>query len=73
MENFIEKFKEALETEEDIKLTDEFRELGEWDSLSRLSLIAILDEEYDVQIEEAEFENLKTVQDIMDSVKAKMS
>ena len=32
-------------------------------------MIALLDEEYGVQIEEAEFKQLKTVQDIYEAVK----
>ncbi|MFT4804305.1 MAG: acyl carrier protein [Cyclobacteriaceae bacterium] len=69
MSDFIEKFSEALEMEmHDIKPTDEFRNLEGWDSLSRLSLIAMLDEEYNIQIEDEDFEKLKTVEDIMKTV-----
>ena len=65
-EKFINAFKEALEMEDqDVSLNDKFRDFEEWDSLSRLSLIAMLDEEYGVQIEEGEFEKLETVGDIL--------
>lgn len=68
---FIENFKEALEVEEGttVALEDKFRELEDWDSLARLSVIAMLDEEYDVQIEEEDFEQLVTVEDLFKKVK----
>ncbi len=69
MEKFIDLLHEALEREDEIRMEDKFRDYEEWDSLAYLSIIALLDEEYDVQIEEAEFKQLKTVQDIYDAVK----
>jgi acyl carrier protein len=69
MEKFMDLLHEALERENEIKMEDKFRDYEEWDSLAYLSIIALLDEEYDVQIEEAEFKQLKTVQDIYDAVK----
>lgn len=64
---FIEKFAEALEIEDASALTaeTEFRNLDEWDSLAYLNVIALLDEEYDIQIENAEFKTLKTISDII--------
>lgn len=64
MEKFIEQFAEALEREDEIKMEDEFRNYPEWSSIAYLSVIAMMDEEYDTQIEEADFKKLKTVQDI---------
>lgn len=64
MKKFIEKFAEALEREDEIKMEDEFREYDEWSSLAYLSIIAFMDDEYDTQIEEADFKKLRTVQDI---------
>ena len=69
MEKFIDLLHEALEREDEIQMSDNFRNYDEWDSLAYLSVIALLDDEYDVQIEEAEFKQLKTVQDIYDAVK----
>lgn len=70
-EKFMNAFKEALEMEDqEIALTDKFRDFDEWDSLSRLSLIAMLDEEYGTQIEEGEFDKLITVGDIFNAVKS---
>lgn len=69
-EKFIENFKEALEVEEGttVALEDKFRELEDWDSLARLSVIAMLDEEYNLQIEEEDFEKLVTVEDLFNKV-----
>lgn len=62
---FIELLKEALEIEDrDLKMNDEFRDYDEWDSLAYLSVIAMYDEEYDIQIEEAEFNKLLTIEDL---------
>lgn len=64
-EKFIEKLREVLEIEDhEIKMSDEFRTYDEWDSLAYLSLIAMLDEEYDIQMEEAEFKKLRTIEDL---------
>lgn len=67
MEKFIELFAEALEREGEIKMEDEFREYSEWSSIAYLSVIAMMDEEYDVQIEEADFKKLRTVQAVYDA------
>lgn len=64
-EKFIENLKEALEIEDrEINMSDEFRTYDEWDSLAYLSVIAMLDEEYDIQMEEAEFKKIRTVEDL---------
>lgn len=67
METFIEKFAEAIEREEKIEMQDEFRNYEEWNSIAYLSVIAMMDEEYDTQIEEADFKKLKTVQALYDA------
>ena len=65
---FIEAFKEALEREDEINLTDEFRTYPEWDSLAYLSVIAMLDEEYGVIIELEDFRKQLTVGALMEEV-----
>ena len=71
-QQFIEKFAESIELEDasNLLVTTEFRSLEEWDSLAYLSVIAMLDEEYDLQIENASFKKLKTLGDIIDYVEA---
>lgn len=69
MENkFIEAFKEAIEREDEVKLTDEFRIYPEWNSLAYLSVIAMLDENYGVQIELEDFRKQITVGALMEEV-----
>lgn len=64
IKEFIEKFAEAIEREDEIKLEDKFREYDEWSSIAYLSVIAFMDEEFDMQVEQAEFKKLTTVQDL---------
>lgn len=67
MENFIKLFAEALEREDAIQMEDEFRHYEEWSSIAYLSVIAMMDEEYGVQIEEDDFKKLRTVQAVYDA------
>lgn len=67
---FLSAFKEAFELEEDftIHIDDEFREYDTWDSLTKLSLIAAIDETFELIIEEKEFVKLISVQDLYDFI-----
>lgn len=67
MEKFLDLFAEALEREDEIKMEDEFRNYAEWGSIAYLSVIAMMDEEYDTQMEMADFKKLKTVQAVYDA------
>ena len=69
--NFIELFADAIDTEASALSVDTvFREIDEWDSLAYLSVIAMLDEEYGVQIENAEFKTLITINDIVSYIES---
>ena len=59
---------EILENDE-ITLDDEFRNLEEWDSLSYLSTIAMIDDEHELVIPREDFSNLKTLRDILKYIK----
>ncbi len=63
-QKFLAAFQEALELEREVKMEDVFRDYAEWDSMSHLSLIAMLDSEFNIQIENLAFGKLKTVEDI---------
>lgn len=69
-QNFIKNFAEAVEIEstESLSVNTMFRELDEWNSLAYLSVIAMLDEEYDIQIENTDFKQLKTIGDIINYI-----
>ena len=66
-------FREAMDNDDlEIELSDTFRDYDDWDSLAYLSMIAALDEEFGVEIENEEFEKLETVGDLLEAVKAKL-
>ena len=68
-QKFLDLLKEILEIEDrELLMTDNFREYPEWDSLAYLSVIAMLDEEYGIQIEGSEFKKLKSVGDLFSVV-----
>lgn len=72
-DKIIEAFRDAMDNEElEIKLSDSFRDYEDWDSLAYLSMIAALDEEFGIEIEDEEFEKLKTVGDVLNAVKEKV-
>lgn len=73
-EKLLDAIKVALEIEDrEISLGDNFKEFEEWDSLSRLSLISVIDEEFDVQIEGKLFEDISTVAQLMEAIGQKLS
>ena len=62
IQEFIEKFAEAIDIEAtELTAETEFRTLDEWDSVAYISVIAMTDEEYDIQIEMPTFKTLKTL------------
>ena len=62
---FIKRFAEAIERDENkVRMSDKFREYEQWDSLAVLSLMAMINEEFDITIPRFEFEELETVEDI---------
>lgn len=68
-QKFIAAFKEAMEREDDINMDDEFRNYDEWDSLVYLEVIAMLDEDFGVEIEADDFKGLITVEELLNEVK----
>lgn len=68
-QKFLDSLKEALDIDgREIELSDTFRDYKEWSSLGQLSLIAMLDEQYDIVIEMADFNKLITVNDLLNEV-----
>jgi acyl carrier protein len=71
-EKFIELFKTTLEIEgAEIDLKTKFRDLENWDSISFLSVLAMIDEEYDVIIEGNDFRKLITIEDLIYEIQKK--
>lgn len=67
--HFAEQFDDTDASE--IKAETVFKELDEWSSLIALSVIAMVDEEYDVTIKGDDIRNSVTVEDLFNAVKAK--
>jgi acyl carrier protein len=69
-EKFINLFKETLEiSNQNMTLSTKFRDLENWDSLTFLSVLAMIDEEYDVVIEGNDFRRLMTIEDLINEIK----
>lgn len=70
---FIEQIAEQLVTTDpsEIKADTDIRNLEEWSSLIALSIVAMIDEEYDVTIKGDDIKDVKTVEDLFNVVKAK--
>ena len=63
MDKFIESMSEVFERD-DIDPEDVFRDYEEWDSMAYLSLIAMIDDNYDIVIPGDEFASLNKIIDI---------
>lgn len=74
-EKFIQLFAETLEIDNFDSLSEStvFRNLEQWDSLAFLSVIAMIDEEYDVIIEGNDFRQLITIGDIIREIEKRKS
>ena len=71
VQEFIEKFAEAIDIEaSELTADTEFRNLDEWDSVAYISVIAMMDEEYDIQIEMPQFKQLKTLGTIAEYIES---
>ena len=75
IKDFISNFAAQFEdTEESVfNAETKFRELDEWSSLLALSIIAMVDEEYDVQLKGEEMRSANTIQELFDLVASKVA
>lgn len=73
LKEFIEHFAEQFDDTELSEFTPEteFKLLDEWSSLTALSIIAMVDEEYDITIKGDDIRNSKTIEDLFNAVKSK--
>lgn len=72
IEDFISNFADQFEDTDAAAFTPEtkFRELDEWSSLTALSILAMVDEEYDVQLKADEMRKTNIIQELFDLVKS---
>ena len=69
IENFADQFDETEASE--ITATTNYRELEEWSSLIALSIIAMVDDEYDVTLKGDDITGCTTVEDLFNLVQSK--
>ena len=73
IKEFISNFADQFDDLDASVLTPEteFKALEDWNSLVALSVIAMVDEEYDVTIKGDDIRNANTIEDLFNTVKAK--
>ena len=73
LKEFIENFAAQFDETDAIEFTaeTEFKALDEWSSLTALSIIAMIDEEYDISIKGDDIRDSETIEDLFNKVKDK--
>ena len=73
IQEFIENFAAQFDDTDDALFTADtkFKDLDEWSSLTALSIIAMVDDEYDVIIKGNDILNSDTIQNLFDVVERK--
>lgn len=74
IKDFIEKFAEQFDDTpiEEFGENVKFKELDEWSSLIALSVIAMVDEEYNVTLVATDIRNSVTIEDLFNTVQSKL-
>lgn len=62
LSNFVELFEETEVAS--IRFNTEFKNIDEWDSFIALSVIAMIDEQYNVKLTGDDIQSVKTVEDL---------
>ena len=73
LNDFISKFAEQFDETDaaEFNAATEFKALDEWSSLTALSIIAMVDEEYDITIKGDDIRNSATIEDLYKVVASK--
>ena len=74
LKEFIENFAEQFDDTEAVQFKPDtvFKDLDEWSSLIALSVIAMIDEEYEVTVKGDDIKNANTVEDLFNVVKSRL-
>jgi acyl carrier protein len=74
MKLFIEKFAEQFEEVNSVELNPDtkFRDIEEWSSLMALSIIAMVEEEYNIKMGGDDIRNSQTIDDLYQIVKSRL-
>ncbi len=62
--DFLVELEDILEREEECKLTDELDSYEEWDSLSKMAVMAFFGKKFGVQIQLDDLRTIETVEDL---------
>ena len=68
MNEFIEKFKDALDIEGEFDINVELEEFEEWDSMGYISVMSMLDEEYGKEVNANQLKDCKTLADLYELI-----
>ena len=73
MNDFLDKFIEIFDDLDasQINLETEFRTLDGWDSITALSLIGMIDDEYGLTLNGSDMKKCVTIKDLIDTIKEK--
>ena len=74
LNEFVQNFADQFDETDASVFTPEtrFRDIEEWSSLIGLSIIAMVDDEYDVTLKGVDIMTSNTIQDIFEKVQAKL-
>ena len=74
LNEFVEKFAEQFDDTDpsEIKANTRFRDIDEWSSLVGLSVIAMVDEEFDVLLKGEDMRQANTPEELYNIIKSKM-
>lgn len=74
LQEFVDLFAEQFEDTDpsEIKADTKFHDLNEYSSLIALSIIAMVDEEFDVLLKGDDMRNAVTLKDLYETIKSKM-
>lgn len=67
MEHFKEKLAEIFEVE-NISNEDILKDFDEWDSLTLLSIIALVDSEFNIQLRASDFDEIISIEDLISHI-----
>ncbi len=72
--DFLELVKDVICIEgRDLSMSDAFREYEEWTSLTFLSIVAMIDEEFDILFETSDFAGFITWDDVLSAIQSELS
>jgi acyl carrier protein len=74
IQDFIQNVADQFDDTDTSTFTPEtiFKDVEEWSSLTALSVIAMVDEEYEVRLKGDDITNTSTIQDLFNLIKSKM-